>query len=55
VLIKCISYKHPLPCETSTNRLGDYEATQFDDDRVAIPLSKFRLAIEAIEAKLVEE
>ncbi|CAN0351893.1 unnamed protein product [Ascophyllum nodosum] len=54
-----IAYEH---VETLTllgnvyyTKLGDYEASQFDDDRVRIPLSKFRLAIETIEAGLVAD
>lgn len=36
-------------------RLGDYEADQFKDDRVRAPLDRFEQAIEDIETDMVAE
>lgn len=44
----------PLTAASSCFRLGDYDAHQFDDDRVKAPLAKFQQTIELIETEMVD-
>lgn len=36
------------------HRLGDYSHDNFDDDRVNVPLAKFKAALDDIEEDLTE-